>query len=28
MAFLIMETTYTNQNGDVVAKARSTSIHR
>jgi len=28
MAFLIMETTYTNQNGDVVARARSTSIHR
>jgi acyl dehydratase len=28
MAFMIMETTYTNQNGDVVAKARSTSIHR
>ena len=27
MVFLIMETTYTNQNGDVVAKARSTSIH-
>jgi acyl dehydratase len=28
MVFLIMETTYTNQNGDIVAKARSTSIHR
>lgn len=28
MVFLIMETTYTNQNGDMVAKARSTSIHR
>ena len=28
MAFVIMETTYVNQNGDVVAKARSTSIHR
>ena len=28
MAFVITETTYTNQNGDVVARARSTSIHR
>ncbi len=28
MAFLIMETTYTNQNGDVVARARTTTIHR
>ena len=27
MAFLITETTYTNQDGEVVAKARSTSIH-
>ena len=27
MAFVIMETTYTNQNGDVVAKACGTSIH-
>jgi acyl dehydratase len=28
MAFLITETTYTNQKGQVVAKARQTSIHR
>ena len=28
MAFLITETTYTNQNGKTVAKARATSIHR
>jgi len=28
MAFLITETTYTNQKGEVVAKARATSIHR
>jgi len=28
LAFLITETTYTNQNGEVVAKARATSIHR
>ena len=28
MAFLFTETTYTNQNGELVAKARSTSIHR
>lgn len=28
MAFLFTETTYTNQNGEVVAKARGTSIHR
>ncbi len=28
MAFLITETTYTNQSGDLVAKARGTSIHR
>lgn len=28
MVFLIRETTYTNQNGEVVAKARGTSIHR
>lgn len=28
MAFLIRETTYTNQDGEIVAKARSTSIHR
>lgn len=28
MAFIITETTYTNQNGDVVAKARGTSISR
>ncbi len=28
MAFVITETTYTNQNGDLVAKARGTSIHR
>lgn len=27
MAFIIRETTYTNQNGEVVAKARGTSIH-
>jgi acyl dehydratase len=28
MAFLFTETTYTNQDGETVAKARSTSIHR
>ncbi|MCJ7743240.1 MAG: MaoC family dehydratase N-terminal domain-containing protein [Dehalococcoidales bacterium] len=28
MAFMITETTYTNQKGEVVAKARGTSIHR
>lgn len=28
MAFVISETTYTNQNGELVAKARATSIHR
>jgi acyl dehydratase len=28
MAFIINETTYTNQDGDVVAKARSTTIQR
>jgi acyl dehydratase len=28
MAFLISETTYTNQNGEIVAKARSTTIQR
>ncbi len=28
MVFMIRETTYTNQNGEVVAKARQTSIHR
>ncbi|MFC2036069.1 MaoC family dehydratase N-terminal domain-containing protein [Chloroflexota bacterium] len=28
MAFVITETTYTNQNGDLVAKARGTTIHR
>ncbi len=28
MVFLIRETTYTNQNGEAVAKARQTSIHR
>ena len=28
MAFLVVETTYTNQNGDVVAKVRQTTIHR
>ena len=28
MAFSITETTYTNQNGDVVAKTRQTIIHR
>jgi len=28
MAFVITETTYTNQNGELVAKARATSIHR
>ncbi len=28
MAFVIIETTYTNQNGDLVAKARATSIQR
>ena len=28
MAFVITETTYTNQNGDLVAKARGTSIRR
>ena len=28
LAFIITETTYTNQNGDVVAKARSTGIFR
>jgi len=28
MVFSITETTYTNQNGDVVAKARQTIIHR
>ncbi len=28
MAFLIRETTYTNQDGEVVARARGTSIHR
>ena len=28
MAFIISETTYTNQNGELVAKARGTSIHR
>ncbi len=27
MAFMIREATYTNQNGDVVAKARHTTIH-
>ena len=27
MAFMITETTYTNQNGEVVAKTRGTSIH-
>jgi len=27
MAFVIRETTYTNQNGDVVAKTRGTAIH-
>ena len=28
MAFLIRETTFTNQDGEVVVKTRSTSIHR
>jgi len=28
LAFVIRETTYTNQNGELVAKARATSIHR
>ena len=28
LVFVITETTYTNQNGDLVAKARATSIHR
>ena len=28
LVFLITETTYINQNGDLVAKARQTSIHR
>jgi len=28
MAFVITESTYTNQNGDLVAKARHTMIHR
>ena len=28
MAFVITETTYINQNGELVAKARATSIHR
>ena len=28
MVFLIIETTYANQNGEMVAKARGTSIHR
>ncbi len=28
MAFLITETTYTNQNDELVAKARATTIHR
>jgi acyl dehydratase len=28
VAFLITETTYTNQNGVVVAKARSTTVHQ
>ena len=28
MAFLFIETTYTNQNGDLVAKARQTTVHR
>ena len=28
MVFLITETTYINQNGETVAKARATSIHR
>lgn len=28
MAFVITEITYTNQNGDLVAKARRTTIHR
>jgi acyl dehydratase len=27
MAFIIRETTYTNQNGEEVAKTRGTSIH-
>jgi len=28
LAFLVTETTYTNETGDVVAKARQTTIHR
>ena len=28
MAFVIIDTVYTNQNGDLVAKTRQTSIHR
>ena len=28
LAFLVIETIYTNQNGDLVAKARQTMIHR
>ena len=28
LVFLVVETTYTNQNGDLVAKARQTSIQR
>ena len=28
LAFSVVETTYTNQNGDLVAKARQTMIHR
>ena len=28
LAFSVIETTYTNQNGDLVAKARQTMIHR
>ncbi len=28
MAFVIIETTYTNQNGDLVAKGRQTTVHR
>jgi len=28
MVFMVIETTYTNQNGELVAKARQTTIHR
>ena len=28
LVFLVIETTYTNQNGDLAAKARQTTIHR